>query len=146
LNGLVNYEYWLPTAAMAYPGIDSLIATYQERAQGSDADALGYNVAPFAYAQLQVLEQAIRETGGLDDGDLAEYTHAARFRTVVGDVRFAENGEWVQPRVLTVQFRNLGTNDISEFKAPDSRVIVYPSEYASGALAYPYRDAKRADQ
>jgi branched-chain amino acid transport system substrate-binding protein len=146
LNGLVNYEYWLPTAAMAFPGIGSLIATYQERAQGTDADALGYYVAPFAYAQLQVLEQAIRETGGLVDGALAEYTHAARFRTVVGDVRFAENGEWAEPRVLTVQFRNLASNDISAFKSPDSRVIVYPSDYASGTLAYPYSDAKRADQ
>jgi branched-chain amino acid transport system substrate-binding protein len=52
LNGIVNYEYWLPTPAMDFPGVSRLIATYQERAQDMLADALGYYVAPFAYAQL----------------------------------------------------------------------------------------------
>ena len=143
LNGLVNYEYWLPTAAMAFPGVENLIATYQERAKGTQADALGYYVAPFAYAQLQVVEQAIRETGDLVDADLAEYTHAARFRTVVGDVRFGDMGEWAQPRVLTVQFRNLNSNDISEFRSPDARVVLHPADYANGELAYPYSLAGR---
>jgi branched-chain amino acid transport system substrate-binding protein len=54
LNGMVNYEYWLPTPTMNFPGVSRLIATYQERAKGTPADALGYYVAPFAYAQLQV--------------------------------------------------------------------------------------------
>ena len=138
LNGLVNYEYWLPTAKMTFPGVEQLISRYQERATGPPADALGYYVAPMAYAQLQVVEQAVRETGGLVDADLSEYSHAARFQTVVGDVRFAESGEWAQPRVLTVQFQNISSNDISEFRNPDAQAVVYPAEYASGAMTFPY--------
>jgi branched-chain amino acid transport system substrate-binding protein len=138
LNGLVNYEYWLPTARMAFPGVEQLISTYQERAIGTLADALGYYVVPMAYAQLQVVEQAVRETGGLIDADLAEYAHAARFQTVVGDVRFADSGEWAQPRVLTVQFQNIKSNDVSEFRSPDAQVVLYPAEYASGTMTYPY--------
>ena len=51
LNGIVNYEYWLPTPAMDFPRVSNLIATYQGRAKATQADALGYYVAPFAYAQ-----------------------------------------------------------------------------------------------
>jgi branched-chain amino acid transport system substrate-binding protein len=138
LNGLVNYQYWLPTAKMSFPGVEQLIAKYQKRALGTPADALGYYVAPMAYAQLQVVEQAVRDTGGLVDADLAEYAHAARIQTVVGDVRFADSGEWANPRVLTVQFQNIRSNDASEFKNPDVQVVLYPAEYASGAMSYPY--------
>jgi branched-chain amino acid transport system substrate-binding protein len=138
LNGLINYEYWLPTESMAFPGVKRLIAKYQDRAVGTGADALGYYVAPMAYAQLQVVEQAVRETGGLIDADLAEYSHAARFQTVVGDVRFADSGEWDQPRVLTVQFQNIKSNDISEFRSADAQAVLSPVEYATGMMTYPY--------
>jgi branched-chain amino acid transport system substrate-binding protein len=139
LNGIVNYEYWLPTAAMSFPGVSDLIATYQERARGTSADALGYYVAPFAYAQLQVVEQAIHATGGIDDAELADYTRSEVFPTVVGDVTFGPLGEWAVPRVLTVQFRDIASTDISDFAKPEARVVVAPVGYASGELAVPLR-------
>jgi len=139
LNGIVNYEYWLPVPAMDFPGVSSLIATYQRRATGTPGDALGYYVAPLAYAQLQVVGQAIRETGGVDDEELADYTRTATFPTVVGDVRFGALGEWAAPRVLTVQFRDIHGNDVAEFGRPDAGVVVSPASFASGNLVYPYR-------
>src|SRR5450755_2243065 len=59
LNGLVNYEYWLPVPKMMYPGVGEMIAEYQSRAATEGADPLGYYVDPQAYAQMQVLEQAV---------------------------------------------------------------------------------------
>jgi branched-chain amino acid transport system substrate-binding protein len=144
INGIVNYEYWLPVPAMNFPGVHELIAEYQQRAKGTPADELGYYVAPFAYAQVQVLEQAIEATGGLDDSALAEFTHRATFSTVVGDVTFGRLGEWAVPRVLTVQFRGIGSNDISEFAKSEARVVVAPASYASGKLVVPYRAAAAA--
>ncbi len=138
LNGIVNYEYWLPAPAMDFPGVSKLIATYQGRAKATQADALGYYVAPFAYAQLQVVEQAIRETGGISDSELADYTRTASFPTVVGDVSFGPLGEWAAPRVLTVQFCDIHSADIAEFAKPGARAIVAPASYASGDLIYPY--------
>jgi branched-chain amino acid transport system substrate-binding protein len=143
LNGIVNYEYWLPTRAMAFPGVRELISRYQTQAAGTAADALGYYVAPCAYAQLQVVEQAIRETGGLVDAELADYTHSNAFDTVLGELRFDALGEWDQPRVLTVQFGNIASNDIDAFRSPDARVVVAPNKYASGTLQ-PFADAKRS--
>ena len=143
LNGLVNYEYWLPVPGLMNPAIQSLIATYQSRAEDAGADPLGYYVAPLAYAQMQVLEQAIRAVGSIDDAALADYTREATFDTVVGNVTFGEGGGWAQPRVLTVQFQNITSNNISEFKRPNTQAVVYPSETASGIVIYPYAKARR---
>jgi branched-chain amino acid transport system substrate-binding protein len=143
LNGVVNYEYWLPTEAMAFSGVQELITKYQGQAKGTSADALGYYVAPCAYAQLQVVEQAIAGTGGLDDAELAAFTHSETFHTVMGNIGFSEQGEWDQPRVLTVQFQNIRANDIEEFRSADARVVVAPGDYTSGSLRS-FGDAKKS--
>jgi branched-chain amino acid transport system substrate-binding protein len=143
LNGLVNYDYWLPVPNLLNPQIQSVIATYQSRAEKAGADPLGYYVAPLAYAQLQVLEQAVRAVGSVDDKALSDYIRKSNFETVVGNVTFGEDGGWAQPRVLTVQFQNIASNDISEFKKPDTQAVVYPSEIASASVVYPYAKAKR---
>src|SRR5580658_4646575 len=142
LNGLVNYEYWLPVPSLLNPQIQSFIAMYQSRAEKAGADPLGYYVAPMAYAQLQVLAQAIRAVGSLDRGELTDYTREATFETIVGKVKFGEGGGWAQPRVLTVQFQNIESNNISEFRKPNTQAVVYPGENASATLIYPYGKAK----
>src|SRR4029077_9802786 len=55
LNGIVNYEYWLPVPKMMFPGGADMIAKYQSLAQDAGADPLGYYVAPQAYAQMQIV-------------------------------------------------------------------------------------------
>jgi len=144
LNGLLNYEYWLPVPSLMNPQIQSLITTYQSSAETASADPLGYYVAPMAYAQVQVLEQAVNAVGSLDDAALSDYTRKATFDTVVGKVVFGEGGGWAQPRLLTVQFRDIGSNNLSEFKKPNTEAVVYPAEIASGKLIYPYAKAKVA--
>jgi branched-chain amino acid transport system substrate-binding protein len=143
LNGLVNYEYWLPVPSLMNRQIESLIATYQDRAEQAGADPLGYYVAPMAYAQLQVLEQAVNAVGSLNDDALTEYTRKTSFDTVIGRVAFGEGGGWAEPRVLTVQFRDLKSSDITEFKQSNIEAVVYPPETASASLIYPYDRAKR---
>jgi branched-chain amino acid transport system substrate-binding protein len=143
LNGVVNYEYWLPVPSLINPKIQSLIATYQARAEEAGADPLGYYVAPLAYAQLQVVEQAIRTVSSTEDAALSDYTRKAAFETVVGNVTFGEGGGWAQPRVLTVQFQNIQGNSVSEFKRLDTQAVVYPPEIASGGVIYPYAKAKQ---
>jgi branched-chain amino acid transport system substrate-binding protein len=144
LNGVVNYEYWLPVPALMYPGVADLIAEYQSRAQDFGADPLGYYVAPQAYAQMQVVEQAIIGTNSLDDGKLAEFTRNAVFKTVVGEVKFGDAGNWSEARVLQVQYQNIQSGDLSDFKGPGTQVVVWPPELASGPLVYPYANAKRS--
>jgi branched-chain amino acid transport system substrate-binding protein len=142
LNGFVNYDYWLPVPAMMFPGVEALMNTYQARAATSGVDLLGYYMAPQAYAQMQVIEQAITVAVSLDDLVLADYTRRATFKTVVGDVRFGERGEWMEPRVVQVQFQNVKGNGVSEFKDASTQVVVTPAEFSSGKLIYPYAKAR----
>lgn len=143
LNGLVNYEYWLPVPKMMYPGADDFIRRYQARARSAaNADSLGYYVAPMAYAQMQVLEQAISQTRTVDDAALADYTRNSVFKTVVGDVKFGTDGEWSAARVLQVQFQNIQGHEVDQFRDTRTRAVVSPVELASGSLIYPYEKAK----
>jgi branched-chain amino acid transport system substrate-binding protein len=142
LNGLINYEYWLPGAGVANAAAEALIERYQARAKGTEADPLGYYVAPLAYAQLQVVEQAASAVGSLDDTTLAEYAHKGSFRTVVGEVAFGADGSWTESRVLTVQFRSIKSNDIVQFKSAATEAVVHPRGAASPNLIYPYAQAK----
>jgi branched-chain amino acid transport system substrate-binding protein len=91
---------------------------------------------------MQVVEQAITGTYSLDDGKLAEFTHSAVFKTVVGDVKFGEAGSWSEARVLQVQYQNIRSGDLSDFKGPGTQVVVWPPNLASGSMVYPYANAK----
>ncbi len=137
-NGFVNYEYWLPVPKMMFAGARELMDAYQARASDERVDVLGYYMAPQAYAQMQVVEQAITATQGLEDDRLAAYTRQATFKTVVGDVAFGGHGEWTESRVLQVQFQNVKDHGVEQFKDTRTQVVVAPSDWASGDLIYPY--------
>jgi len=143
LNGFVNYDFWLPVPKMQFPGVADLMKKYQERAGAEQVDPLGYYMAPQAYAQLQVLEQAITATKSLDDQKLADYIRANTFKTVLGDVKFGKGGEWSAPRVLQVQFQNVQGNGVEQFKDVKTQVVLTPSEYKSGDVVFPYEKAKQ---
>jgi branched-chain amino acid transport system substrate-binding protein len=142
LNGWTNYDFWLPVPKMSFPGVDELMKKYQARAQAEGVDSLGYYMAPWAYAQLQVMQQAIEATKSLDDAKLADYIRSSAFKTVVGDVKFGAKGEWAESRVLQVQFQNVKGNDVGQFKDVGTQVVVAPAGYESGKLIYPYEKAR----
>jgi branched-chain amino acid transport system substrate-binding protein len=142
LNGFINYELWLPVPKMQFPGVTDLISRYQARAAAEGVDPLGYYMPPWAYAQLQVLQQAVEATRTLDDAKLGDHIRTHSFRTVVGDVQFGAQGEWARSRILQVQYQNIRGNDIAQFKDMSTQVVVAPAEYASGAVIYPYERAK----
>jgi branched-chain amino acid transport system substrate-binding protein len=142
LNGFVNYEYWAPVPTMMFAGVREFLMAYQGRAAPAGIDPLGHYTAPLAYAQLQVLAQAIEATGSLRDAVLAEYTRKAEFDTVMGTVRFGANGEWSRPRVLQVQFQGITGHALSQFHNATTQVVVHPSALASGPLLYPYERAR----
>jgi branched-chain amino acid transport system substrate-binding protein len=143
LNGFVNYDFWLPTSRMNTPRVADFIKKYQARAAAEGVDPLGYYVAPWAYAQLQVLQQAVAATKSLNDDRLADHIHSATFTTMVGDVRFGANGEWTESRVLQVQFRNIRGNAVDQFKDLSAQAVVAPAEFVSGGVIYPYEVARK---
>lgn len=143
LNGFVNYETWLPAKTMQYPGVLELVEKYQERAKGEKVDPLGYYLPPWAYAYLQVLEQAVKETKSLDDNKLADYIRKATFKTVVGDVKFGPDGEWTESRFLQVQFQGIAGNDLKEFTDMSKQPILAPANLKTGEVIYPFEKARK---
>jgi branched-chain amino acid transport system substrate-binding protein len=141
LNGFVNYEYWVPVPKMIFPGVQEFLGTYRARASDAGVDLLGHYMAPLAYAQMQVVAQAIEATGGLDNTILSTFTSEATFKTVMGDVKFGKNGEWAHPRVLQVQFQSIESHEAEQFKDGSRQVVVAPTAMASGQLIFPYAEA-----
>jgi branched-chain amino acid transport system substrate-binding protein len=142
LNGFVNYDFWLPVPKMMFPGVEELIRKYQARAPAEGVDLLGYYMAPWGYAQLQVLAQAIEATKSIEDKKLADYIRANRFNTVLGDVRFGKNGEWAESRVLQVQFHDIKGNDVEQFRTMGTQTLLTPEPYNSGNVIFPFEKAK----
>jgi branched-chain amino acid transport system substrate-binding protein len=139
LNGIVNYDFWVPEPTLNFPGVNEFLAKYQEAAKGKGVDPLGHYLPPYAYAYLQVLEQSIKATKGIDQGKLAAHMHKATFKTVVGDVKFAKNGEWATTRMLMVQFRDVQPDNMEQFSGPGKRIVLYPKAWKSGDIVYPYK-------
>jgi branched-chain amino acid transport system substrate-binding protein len=141
LNGIVNYDFWLPGPKTAFDGIMDVMKRYQAEAVKEGVDPLGYYMVPWAYAYLQVLAQAVEATKGLDQDKLATYMHQTTFKTVVGDVKFGPDGEWAKARMLEVQFQNIKGNSVEDFRNPKSEIILAPPELKDGNLIYPYANA-----
>ena len=141
LNGVVNYETWLPVKSMEFPGSLELLKKYQERAKSAGTDPLGYYMPVWAYADLQVLGDAIAATKSLNDDVLVDYIRKTTFKTVVGDVKFGRQGEWAEERTLAAQFQNIKGNGIDDFRDLTTEVIIYPPQYKSGEVIYPYEKA-----
>src|SRR5205085_9822155 len=85
-NGVTNVDLWEPVEPMKFAGVMDFIKKYQARAPAEGIDLLGYFLPPFAYAELQVLGDAVTAVGSLDEEKLTQYMHSQPFKTIVGDI------------------------------------------------------------
>lgn len=141
LNGVVNFETWLPVKSMQFPGSMDLLKKYQDRAKAEGVDPLGYYMPVWAYAYLQVLGNAIAATKSTNDDVLADYIRKTTFKTVVGDVKFGKQGEWAEERTMAAQFQNIKGNTIDDVRDLSKEVIIYPPRFKTGEVIYPYEKA-----
>jgi branched-chain amino acid transport system substrate-binding protein len=138
LNNLVNWDVYSPEPTMRFPGVEAFQEKYRARAHAEQVDPLGNYLQPFAYAQMQVVEQALQRVGRIDQAALAADMRANEFKTVVGDVRFSLLGEWVEERNLIVQFQDIRDGDLEKYKRAGTKVILFPEKFRSGTLRTPY--------
>ena len=142
LNGIVVYDFWLPWAGFASDEGRDFVKKYQTKSAAAGVDLLGYYLPPFGYALMQVVEQAVKGTGGTDDAKLAEFARKNTFKTVVGDIKFNAEGEWETAQVMAVQFQGVKGNDVDQFRDPKTEVILWPTKYKTGNIIYPYDPKK----
>jgi branched-chain amino acid transport system substrate-binding protein len=142
-NGILLGESFVFAPTLDFPGLADLMKRYQVDAASRGIDPLGIGFVPFGYAGGQVLAEAVTATKSLDHDKLAEYIHTHTFKTVVGDIAFGKDGEWAKPRQLFTQFQNVAPGNLDQFRSGDKQPILWPLEYKSGTLIYPYADARK---
>jgi len=142
LNGVVNYNTWLPEPSMYFDGTRQFFETYSKRAVEAKVDPLGYYIAPYGFVMGQMIEQAITATKSLDQKTLAKYLHENVLKTIVGPIQFAEDGEWKESSTLEAQFRSVKDKNIDQFRSAGKQVILFPDKLKTGDLITPFEAAR----
>ena len=142
LNGVVNYNTWLPEPSMYFDGTKQFFETYSKRAVEAKVDPLGYYIAPYGFAMGQMIEQAITATKSLDQKTLAKYLHENVLKTIVGPIQFAEDGEWKESSTLEAQFRSVKDKNLDQFRSAGKQVILFPDKLKTGDLITPFEAAR----
>jgi branched-chain amino acid transport system substrate-binding protein len=143
LNGVVNYNTWLPEKSMYNEGTKEFFDAYTKRAIAAKVDPLGYYLAPFGYASGQMIEQAIKAVGSLDQKALAKYLRENTHKTIVGPIAFAADGERKESATLQAQFRGVVDKNIEQFRQSGKQVILFPANLKSGDLVNPFEAARK---
>ena len=143
LNGIVNYNAYVPEKSMNYPGIQDFLTRYAARAKAEKVDPLGYYLPPFNYAIGQMLEQAITAVKSLDHKAIANYLRTNEMKTIVGPISYARTGEWKSARLVMAQFQGIKDKDIEQFRQPGKQVILYPENLKSGEFKFPFEKARK---
>ena len=138
LNGVVNYNTWLPEPSTYFDGTKEFFEKYTKRAVEAKVDPLGYYIAPYGYAMGQMIEQAVNATKSLDQKGIAKYLRENTHKTIVGPISYAEDGEWKQSATLEAQFRGVKDKNIDQFRKPGTQVILFPDNLKTGDLVTPF--------
>src|SRR5271154_3399914 len=143
VNGVVNFNTWLPEPSMYYDGTKAFFETYSKRAVEAKVDPLGYYLAPFGFAEGQLIEAAVKATGSLDQKAIAKYLHENEVPTIVGPISFAAGGERKVTATLQAQFQGIVDKNMDQFKKPGKQVILFPEKLKSGEFVTPFEAARK---
>jgi branched-chain amino acid transport system substrate-binding protein len=141
LNGIVNYETWVPSPKLMAPAAD-FFKKYQARAASEGVDPLGYYLGGWGYAYMQVLQQAVEGAKSIDDAKLADYLKSHEFKTIMADVKFGKDGEWTQSGMLQVQYHDLtDAANLDTWRGMSYQTVLTPADDKTGDVIYPYEKA-----
>jgi branched-chain amino acid transport system substrate-binding protein len=145
LNGIVNYENWVPSPKLMAPAAE-FFKKYQARAGGLGIDPLGYYLGGWGYSYLQVLADAITGAKSLNDDKLAEYLRSHAFNTIMGsDIRFGKDGEWTKSAIMQVQYHDITDGaDLETWRGMSYQTVLTPADDKTGNVIYPYANAAKS--
>ena len=143
LNGVINYNSWLPEPSMFFDGTKEFFVKYAPRATEAKVDPLGYYLAPFGYAMGQMLEAAVNATKGLDQKALAKYLRENEHKTIVGPIAFSADGERKVSATLQAQYRGVVDKNLEQFKTAGKQVILFPENLKTGEVIVPFEKARQ---
>ncbi|HEY5306735.1 MAG TPA: amino acid ABC transporter substrate-binding protein [Pseudolabrys sp.] len=140
LNGIVNYETWVPSAKLMAPAA-AFFKTYQAKAGAEGVDPLGYYLGGWGYAYINMLGEAITATKSLNDDKIADYLRKTPHKTIMGDWSYGPGGEWTKSGMMQVQYHDIKAGE--DWKGMDYQTVLTPASLATGKVIYPYANAKK---
>ena len=143
LNGVVNFNTWLPEKNLMFDGTQAFIDTYAKRAIEAKVDPIGYYLAPFGYALGQLVEQAVLNTKSLDQMAMAKYLRENEHKTIVGPIAFSADGERKVSATLLAQFRGVTDKNVEQFRTAGKQVVLDPPNLKTGDLIVPFEKARK---
>jgi branched-chain amino acid transport system substrate-binding protein len=142
LNGIVNYETWVPTEKMLAPAA-AFFKTYQARAGAEGVDPIGYYLGGWGYAFLSVLGQAVEGAKSIEDDKIANYLRKNEFKTIMGNWSYGDRGEWTKSGMLQVQYHDIKDGDgLDVWRGMSYQTVLTPTELKTGDEVYPYEKVK----
>jgi branched-chain amino acid transport system substrate-binding protein len=139
LNGIVNYETWVPSDKLMAPA-RAFFDKYQARAGAEGVDPLGYYLGGWGYAYLSALGQAITGAKSIEDDKIADYYRKNTFKTIMGDWAYGPGGEWTKSSMMQVQYHDIKEGET--WKGMNYQTVLSPPDLKTGTLIYPYEKAK----
>ena len=142
LNGIINYETWVPSQAT--PATNEFLKIYQAKAGAEGVDPLGYYLGTWGYAYLEMLGDAIKATNSINDDKIADYLRSHTIKTIMGDIAFGKGakGEWSKSRMLQVQYHGIKQGaGLETWKGMDYQTVLTPADLKTGSVIFPYEKA-----
>jgi branched-chain amino acid transport system substrate-binding protein len=139
LNGIVNYETWVPSEKMMAPAAE-FFKKYQARAGAEGVDPLGYYLGGWGYAYIHMLGEGIAATKSVNDDKIAEWLRKNPHKTIMGDWSYGPKGEWTKSGMMQVQYH--GIKEGETWKGMNYQTVLTPAELKTGTVIYPYEKAK----
>ena len=144
LNGVINYNSWLPEPSMYFEGIKEFFAKLRaarHRSQGRSARLLPAAVQLCHRARCS--RPAVNATKSLDQKALAKYLHENEHKTIVGPIAFSPDGERKVTATLQAQFRGVVDKNLEQFKTAGKQVILFPDNLKTGEVIVPFETARK---
>jgi branched-chain amino acid transport system substrate-binding protein len=142
LNGIVNYETWVPTEASLKPAAE-FFKKYQSKAAAEGVDPLGYYLGGWGYAWVNMLGEAIAGTKSVDDDKIADYLRKNPHKTIMGEWSYGAKGEWTKSGMMQVQYHDVKDgNDLEQWRGMAVQTVLTPTAQKTGNVIYPYEKAK----
>ena len=142
LNGIVNYDTYVPEPTMNFPGVNEFLKTYQEKAPAAGVDL--HRILPAAIC--------LRADAGSGPGRHHGRQHRPgqdRGRAAQGNVQHHRRRDQVRSRRRMAEEPDTDhpvpghpAGDINQFKQAGKQVILHPNESKSGNLIEPYTKAR----
>jgi branched-chain amino acid transport system substrate-binding protein len=142
LNGIINYETWVPSDKMMAPAA-AFFKKYQDQAKSAGVDPLGYYLGGWGYAYISMLGDAVAATKSLDDDKIADWLRKNPHKTIMGDWSYGPNGEWTKSGMMQVQYHGIKDGaGLDVWRGMSYQTVLTPKELATGKVVYPYEKAK----